>query len=175
MDYKKEYEQAFERAKGIYNETIVPTPTAKGTCEYIFPKLKDDEDERIRKELIHFFKNHMDSVYEEISDNNVVISWLEKQGEQKPTYKVEPKFKVGDWITINVNQSLCCSRPIKQLKDGVVIATYGSIKDASAKTGFDYSGIKKCLNGTYKQTFGFTWEYDDCPNYKKKVIHYGTK
>ena len=24
--------------------------------------------------------------------------WLEKQGEQKPAYKVEPKFKVGDWI-----------------------------------------------------------------------------
>ena len=75
----------------------------------------------------------------------------------------------------NVNQSLCCSRPIKQLKDGVIVATYGSIKEASAKTGFDYSGIKKCLNGTYKQTFGFTWEYDDCPNYKKKVIHYGKK
>lgn len=75
----------------------------------------------------------------------------------------------------NVNQSLCCSRPIKQLKDGIVVATYCSIKEASAKTGFDYSGIKKCLNGTYKQTFGFTWEYDDCPNYKKKVIHYETK
>ena len=80
-----------------------------------------------------------------------------------------------DAYTKNVNQSLCCSRPIKQLKDGVVVATYGSINEASAKTGFDYSGIKKCLNGTYKQTFGFTWEYDDCPNYKKKVIHYGTK
>ena len=25
--------------------------------------------------------------------------WLEKQGGQKPTEKVEPKFKVGDWIT----------------------------------------------------------------------------
>lgn len=83
-------------------------------------------------------------------------------------------FKIDAYVK-NVNQSLCCSRPIKQLKDGVVVATYGSIKEASAKTGFDYSGIKKCLNGTYKQTFGFTWEYDDCPNYKKKVIHYGTK
>ena len=27
-------------------------------------------------------------------------TWLEKQGEQKPTDKVEPKFKVGDWIFI---------------------------------------------------------------------------
>jgi hypothetical protein len=91
-------------------------------------------------------------------------------------YKTDATYphKIDAYVK-NVNQSLCCSRPIKQLKDGVIVATYGSIKEASAKTGFDYSGIKKCLNGTYKQTFGFTWEYDDCPNYKKKVIHYGTK
>lgn len=91
-------------------------------------------------------------------------------------YKTQDAYPLKiDAYVRNINQSLCCSRPIKQLKDGVVVATYGSIKEASAKTGFDYSGIKKCLNGTYKQTFGFTWEYDDCPNYKKKVIHYGTK
>ena len=91
-------------------------------------------------------------------------------------YKTDTTYphKIDAYVK-NVNQSLCCSRPIKQLKDGVVVATYGSIKEASVKTGFDYSGIKKCLNGTYKQTFGFTWEYDDCPNYKKKVIHYGAK
>ena len=91
-------------------------------------------------------------------------------------YKTDATYphKIDEYVK-NVNQSLCCSRPIKQLKDGVVVATYGSIKEASAKTGFSYSGIRKCLNGTYKQTFGFTWEYDDCPNYKKKIIHYGTK
>lgn len=91
-------------------------------------------------------------------------------------YKTDDTYphKIDAYVK-NVNQSLCCSRPIKQLKDGVVVATYSSIKKASAKTGFDYSGIKKCLNGTYKQTFGFTWKYDDCPNYKKKVIHYGAK
>ena len=26
------------------------------------------------------------------------LTWLEKQGEQKPTDKIEPKFKVGDWV-----------------------------------------------------------------------------
>lgn len=84
-------------------------------------------------------------------------------------YKADNTYprKIDAYIK-KVNQ--CNSRSIKQLKDGVVVATYSSIKEASAKTGFDYSGIKKCLNGTYKQTFGFTWEYDDCLNYKKKPI-----
>ena len=27
-----------------------------------------------------------------------ILSWLEKQGEWKPSDKVEPKFKVGDWV-----------------------------------------------------------------------------
>lgn len=91
-------------------------------------------------------------------------------------YKTDANYahKIDAYVK-NMNQSISCSRPIKQLKDGVVIATYSSIKEASINTGFDYSGIKKCLNGTYKQTFGFTWEYDDCPNYRKKIIHYGTK
>ena len=81
------------------------------------------------------------------------FQWKYKTGATYP-HKIDAYVK-------NVNQSLCCSRPVKQLIYGVVVAIYGSIKEASAKTGFDYSEIKKCLNGTYKQTFGFTWEYDD--------------
>ena len=90
-------------------------------------------------------------------------------------YKTNDSYPLKiDAYVKNNNQSLCCSRPVIQIKDNKVFATYGSIKEASEKTGFDYSGIKKCLNGTYKQTFGFTWKYDECPNYKKKVIPYGT-
>lgn len=101
-DYKEKYEQALEKAKICYKDLSnldgVVATMSKDFFEEVFPELKESEDERVRKELINFFKNHMDSVYEEISDNNVVIAWLEKQGEQKPIDKVEPKFKVGDWI-----------------------------------------------------------------------------
>ena len=63
----------------------------------IFPELKESEDEKIRKEMIAYMKHpHNNELYPK-----VWISWLEKQGEQKPTDKVEPKFKVGDWIIFN--------------------------------------------------------------------------
>lgn len=56
--------------------------------EYYFPELKEseDEDERIRKELIGFLRNIPNSNYtcEEMA------LWLEKQGEQKSVDKVEP-------------------------------------------------------------------------------------
>lgn len=98
-DYKEKYEQALERARTLHKLACETShKNTRMAIEEVFPELKESEDERVRKELINFFKNHMDSVYEEISDNNVVIAWLEKQGEQKPTDKVEPKFKVGDKI-----------------------------------------------------------------------------
>ena len=93
MDYKKEYEQAFERAKGIYDETIVPTPTAKGTCEYIFPKLKESEDERIRKSLIEHIKGITSWNYFLGISKEQMISWLEKQGEQSLEDKVNEAMR----------------------------------------------------------------------------------
>ena len=93
-----------------------------------FPKLIENEDERIRKQIISFLKEFENDHYRNL-DFSFWIAWLEKQGEhkeidwdeeikkckanplyffdkyvriklkeQKPTDKVKPKFKVGDWI-----------------------------------------------------------------------------
>ena len=68
---------------------------------YIFPELRESGDER----MIRFIANELmclraiDSKgsdrYKELTN---AIAWIEKQGEQKPADKVEPKFKVGDWV-----------------------------------------------------------------------------
>ena len=79
--------------------------------ERLFPELKESEDERTRKEIVRFIRMEVE---DEIVGNKW-LAWLEKQGEQKPqgksalepikeekvdnANKVEPKFKVGDWIT----------------------------------------------------------------------------
>ena len=95
MDYKKKYEQALDNFKKIkaankYNNELVDF------IEYKYPELKENEDERIRNFLISKMKE-VGNVWKEYSSKDI-IAWLEKQGEQKSTDKVEPKFKVGDWI-----------------------------------------------------------------------------
>ena len=88
--------------------------------EFLIPELKESEDEKIRKDLItfldeiwHLGKNANFDKWDK-SDCSNWIAWLEKQGEKKPqgksaleaikeekvdnANKVEPKFKVGDWI-----------------------------------------------------------------------------
>ena len=124
MNYEKAYRNALERAReelgsGSYN---------KGTIEYIFPELKESEDEKNIKNLIDELKCSLRAANcqneacnggheKRIALLEWAIAWLEKQVEQKldnkieptdynsidphfgkPIGKIEPKFKVGDWI-----------------------------------------------------------------------------
>ncbi len=50
-----------------------------------------------------------DELYEQLKslhDRLRDVYWLEKQGEQKPADKVEPKFKVGDWCIDNEDDTI---------------------------------------------------------------------
>lgn len=109
--YEKKYKETLERAKTLYenaNGMIL-----KKWVEQVFPELAESEDERMRKDCIKY----LDWEYQHCSINEdkmkieKCIAWLEKQGSpvlsnssnigksaQKPTDKVEPKFKVGDYV-----------------------------------------------------------------------------
>ena len=113
MDYKVKYEQALERCKKEFNfnNLTYSHEEIKQRLERVFPELKENRDEEIRKMLIE----RMERLYEwaiaknavqAIKDSADAITWLKKQGEQKPTDKVEPKFKVGDWVVCYYHKSV---------------------------------------------------------------------
>lgn len=94
------YDELIERLKDLkFAYRFSPLSNA---IEEKFPELKENEDERIRKELISFVKDILacydkpnaerDEKYESW------IAWLEKQSEQKSANKTQPKFTIGDWI-----------------------------------------------------------------------------
>lgn len=91
MDYEKAYKEALERAKEKHdeyirldNDNVVPKD-----IEYIFPELAESKDERIRKELIEYFRwNSQGQLLNDFS-NREVFDWFEKQGEQKITNSKE--------------------------------------------------------------------------------------
>lgn len=98
MDYKEKYKEALERCKKEFNfnNLAYSHEEIKQRLERVFPELKESEDEKIRKYLIDVVNDYCKG-----SEHDGCIAWLEKQGEQKPVDKVEPKFNVGDWITNN--------------------------------------------------------------------------
>ena len=94
----KAYDKALERAR-VFNDGG-KTDIEKGTtlCEYIFPELKESEDERIRNAIIKYLDAlDDDEIRYGVSFKDMRV-WLEKQGEQKSVDNVEPKFHEGDFI-----------------------------------------------------------------------------
>jgi len=117
MDYKEKV-IALLNSQELSNEQ-------KEKLKYIFPELKESEDERIRKDLCKAIWTYIPT-----EEGKEYIAWLEKQGEQKPVDKVEPKFKVGNWyqcikdffgkgITFDKNTAYYCA------KEGCLQDEYG--------------------------------------------------
>ena len=102
MDYEKKYKEALANARQEYN--TAENVERKRWLEELFPELKENADEKIRKNLITFLKEeygtNSNARFAGIKVKDV-IAWLEKQGQQRTTDKVEPKFKVGDWVVDN--------------------------------------------------------------------------
>lgn len=94
-DYEERYNKLVNFIKDLYPHT---SDYVKEKLEGFIPELKESEDERIRKAQLDYWRSVGGKEWYGVPVQET-IAWLEKQGEQKPTDKVEPKFKVGDWIT----------------------------------------------------------------------------
>lgn len=92
------YDEALKRAKKLYEQGTITE-----SLSYVFPELRESEDERIRKALTQNLKERFETKGNmgEGLDMPDVLAWLEKQCEQKPTDKVEPKFHEGEWVVDN--------------------------------------------------------------------------
>lgn len=96
MDYEKKYKEALERARNLHKDAIDMGENIRAKqCEIIFPELKENEDERIRKALIRFHKSTIDIDGIKGAD---VIAWLEKQGEQNSVWSEEDDAHVNSLL-----------------------------------------------------------------------------
>ena len=93
MDYEKKYKGALARCKWLLSEGMI----SKIAATDMFRELMDN-DENIRKEIINIFHSLAEGKIPVDINYADIFTWLEKQGKKKSTDKVEPKFKVGDWI-----------------------------------------------------------------------------
>ena len=96
MDYENKHQEEIIRATQLWECGDI----TRENLEYIFPELQESEDEKIRKDLIKWINEFPDTIWRSHNKKDV-IAWLEKQGEQKPADKVEPKFNTGEWLCEN--------------------------------------------------------------------------
>jgi hypothetical protein len=94
--YKVNEEAVKKIAERVYDNGT--TVINRNDLEEMFPALKESEDERTW--IINYLSNRIlnSPIIAEKENLKKAIAWLEKQGEQKPANKVEPKFHKGDWV-----------------------------------------------------------------------------
>ena len=80
MDYKERYEQALKKARDNYNaadSANINVNSFKNTLIALFPELAEDEDEKIKNQIINFIEEYGNPIHCEWQKD--WISWLEKQ------------------------------------------------------------------------------------------------
>ena len=95
MDYKKLYKESLDRAKNIYGAS--ESKDILSTLTTIFPELRQNEDEKIKKDIIYFLSRNTFQFGEDIDKYKAWIAWLEKQGESK----FEQCIQEGDKLVTN--------------------------------------------------------------------------
>ena len=73
----KNYNEALEKAKQLLRTSAAYD---RFTIEAIFPELKENNDERVRKAIIEFFELQDDNTTYSFIPKKDIIAWLEKQG-----------------------------------------------------------------------------------------------
>ena len=94
IDYKKKYEEAIERLKQ-WDREHSSGYVIKERDEFIFPELRESEDERMKEAIIATIHLYYGEPLED--EAKKMISWLEKKAEQKAN-EIYPIFRVGDYI-----------------------------------------------------------------------------
>lgn len=98
----KAYDEVIKKAESLY-KAAEPMSGCNVIIETLFPKLKESEDERIRKSITEFFKNFSkNGTYKAIPDVTKWIAWLEKQGKNNIGISEATKKKLED----NLNKAL---------------------------------------------------------------------
>ena len=100
----EEKARAYDEAKSIMEKYLKSGNAgviAENTIKKAFPELGENEDERIRKELIRILKGEISFTSEKA--NEKYIAWLEKQGEKLDEWKEGDIVRHGDILALVIN------------------------------------------------------------------------
>ena len=113
----KAYDEALKVLRKYDDANIILSQSLK---EEMFPELAENRDEKVKKSINRLIRYYHDVNFPtpEGFSRKDLLDWVEKQGEQKPTDKVEPKFKVGDWIVSN-GHLICGNSLMRIVKVGL--------------------------------------------------------
>ena len=91
----RDYQKSLEKARELHE---ISSPEVRSALEKVFTELVEDEDERIRKDIISFVEQAIDAGYGIISKERKEkwIAWLKKQGKNSMGISEATRQKLED-------------------------------------------------------------------------------
>ena len=118
----KRFDEVLAMAKECI--TYIPDDAVNKYMLNMFPELKESEDEKVKKAIIHIlYENYTDAAVIEGVEIVKIVAWLEKQGEQKPTWSKEDDVRLQACIdvlqakSINGKVDTIMTKWLKSLKE----------------------------------------------------------
>ena len=131
----KAYDEAIKRARQFSEHPL--QEDSDSIVEYIFPELKESEDEKVRKEIVRFIQMEVE---DEIVGNKW-LAWLEKQSNHQPTGKIQ----VSEELYEHIRNTCACIDDALSSESLTDINNYLSMAEHSANSAFNmiekHSGI----------------------------------
>ena len=94
------YDESLKRAKKLYEQGTITE-----SLNYVFPELKESEDEQSRKWILEYLYDGLRRSDEQFKGQfKCAIAWLEKQVEQKSAWSEE-----DEQITLSIEQVMNCA------------------------------------------------------------------
>lgn len=137
------YDEAIKKMKGMKSSWVTLSYTCKTMfqdLEYIFPELKESEDERIRKDIISLvneFWERIGSINPEYSSRSEMLAWLEKQGRVKESEIPQPIKE-----TSKENDNSLTNKAWSEIQNGIILD--GVVYELT--TGFPDNKLSLCGN-----------------------------
>lgn len=118
MNYEKKYKEALERmkswAKGEHPECF---SEAQKAAEFIFPELKESNDERIRKTIYGWIYTQPTRFFDNGFSKEEMLAWVEKQNKQSSSNIPSRETILAVWELGN---------DWKELTNGSISTKYGT-------------------------------------------------
>lgn len=119
----KEKAQRYDEAKARMSRAYDSNRCTIGFMNEIFPELEENQDERIRREMVSYFKQiNYDNAHTWNGINlNKFVAWLEKQGEQKSQGKSALEAAKEEKVD---NQN--CVKPVDKVEP-IIVRDFNSV------------------------------------------------
>lgn len=111
----KRYDDAINRANKVFNCKATDREPGTSICEYIFPEIKESEDDRIRKEIMNHLQYFAKYYNESVPNVYKWLHWIEKQGEKHLENYDEAEKEKSDFVG---DGFIKCSANFLDFKEG---------------------------------------------------------